>query len=673
MFTAGRLAIYLPKWREITTDQIILQYVQGVKIEFIEGKPPSQSGFRPSVFNTHEHTIVEKELHKLLDKGVIKASCHEPGEYISTIFLRPKNDGSYRVILNLKQFNTFVEYHHFKMDTLDAVLKMIKPGCFMASVDLRDAYYTVPVWAEHQKLLKFMFNGTLYQYTCLPNGLSSAPRIFTKLLKPVYARLHEQGYPNLGYIDDSYLQGDNPVDCTKNVKATVSLFSELGFYLHEEKSVLQPTQQLIFLGFQLDSCKMTVSPTPKKVTKTVHACTQLKNKPVPLVSDVAEVIGILVSNFPGVEFGPLHYRALERDKTLALKCHRGDYTSAMQLSTDSLKELDWWVDNMAHSKSDIVHPNPSIILQSDASKLGWGAVRKDETIGGRWTSTEATAHINVLELQAAFFALKSFAVDENNMHVQLQIDNTTAVSYVNNMGGTQSSQLNALALELWEWAIERSIWLSAVHIPGKENTGADRESRNFSDRHEWSLDKAVFRNIHALYPNLDIDLFATRLNHQLDLYCSWKPDPGAHYVDAFAIDWSKFSFYAFPPFSLVPRCVQKISQDKAKGILVVPLWPTQPWFALLLQMLYDSPRVLPPGPKLLQHPNWDHPHPLHKKLHLMVCPLSGIPSDNLTFLQTQQNFSWPHGEQGPRNSTRRILNSGWTFVVRGISITVNQL
>ena len=138
----------------------------------------------------------------------------------------------------------------------------MKPGCFMVSVD-----YTVPVCAEHEKFLKFMFNGTLYQYTCLSNGLSSAPRIFTKLLKPVYARLHEQGYLNLGYIDDSYLQGDNSLDCTKNVNATVSLFSELDFYLHDDKSVLQPTQQLIFLGFQLDSCKMTVFPTPKRLPK----------------------------------------------------------------------------------------------------------------------------------------------------------------------------------------------------------------------------------------------------------------------------------------------------------------------------------------------------------------------------------------------------------------------
>ena len=124
---------------------------------------------------------------------MIQVSLHEPGEFISPIFLRPKSDRSYRMILNLKKFNEFVEYNHLKIDTLDAVIKMMKPSCFMASVDLQDAYYTVPVHLKHRMYLKFLFNGTLYQYTSLPNGLSSAPP------------LHEQGYLNSVYIDDSLI------------------------------------------------------------------------------------------------------------------------------------------------------------------------------------------------------------------------------------------------------------------------------------------------------------------------------------------------------------------------------------------------------------------------------------------------------------------------------------
>ena len=159
------------------------------------------------------------------------------------------------MILNLKEFNKTVEHHHFKMDTLDTVTKMIKPGCYMASVDLKDAYYTVPIHKDHQKVLKFEFKGCLYKYTCLPNCLSSAPRIFTKLLKPVYSTLHNQGHISMGYIDDSYLQGDIKDECRCNIVSTATLFTELGFYIHPNKSVFMPTQTLTFLGFILDSVK----------------------------------------------------------------------------------------------------------------------------------------------------------------------------------------------------------------------------------------------------------------------------------------------------------------------------------------------------------------------------------------------------------------------------------
>ena len=124
-------------------------------------------------------------------------SSPEKDDFVSTIFLRPKKDGSHRTILNLKQFNEFLEYHHFKMDTLETAISMMKPGCYMASVDLKDAYYMVRIDLSHQKYLKFWFEGQYFQYTCLPNGLASVPRIFTKLLKPVYSALSRGDDENL--------------------------------------------------------------------------------------------------------------------------------------------------------------------------------------------------------------------------------------------------------------------------------------------------------------------------------------------------------------------------------------------------------------------------------------------------------------------------------------------
>lgn len=139
----------------------------------------------------------------------------------------------------------------------------------MASIDLKDAYYSVSVSESHRKYLRFIWKNQLFQFTCLPNGLSSAPRIFTKILKPVYATLRSQGQENVGYIDDSYLQGGTFEDCETNVAVTVKLFRDLGFILNHKKSVFQPTQFLTFLGFILNSVNMTVTLTTEKATKLV--------------------------------------------------------------------------------------------------------------------------------------------------------------------------------------------------------------------------------------------------------------------------------------------------------------------------------------------------------------------------------------------------------------------
>lgn len=662
----------MPGWRRITSDKNILDYVSGVKISFEEGLVPCQTHYRPSIFNAQEELIVRKEIKTLLDKGVIKQSHHEPGEFISTIFLRPKPDGTFRMILNLKEFNQSVEHHHFKMNTLDTVTKMIKPGCYMASVDLKDAYYTVPIHKDHQKFLKFEFKGCLYKYTCLPNGLSSAPRIFTKMLKPVYSTLHNQGHISMGYIDDSYLQGDTRDECRCNIVSTATLFTELGFYIHPNKSVFVPTQTLTFLGFILDSVKMTISPTPEKVEKIVKACCQMVKKAKPLILDVARVIGLIISMFPGAEYGPLHYRVLEHDKTNALAANAGDFNMPMKLSKASIQELLWWITYAPQAQKHISYPTPSMIIQTDASKKGWGAVLDGQKIGGRWTPSEALKHINLLELQAAFFGLKSFADHIRGIHIQLQVDNTTAVAYVNNMGGSKSLELDQLAKDLWEWSISREIWVSAVHIPGISNVDADEQSRHFNDKHEWALNTGAFQEIIAEYPELTIDLFATRLNHKICTYCSWKPDPGCSFVDAFSLNWNTFNFYAFPPFSLIPRCLQKINKDKATGILIVPLWPSQPWFPFLLQHLYKPPWILNPDKNLLQHPGHQEPHPLWRKLKLMVSPVSGIPSQTTTFLDTLPTSSWHLGDPAPKNSTRPTLNSGSSFVVKGKLIVIHH-
>ena len=99
---------------------------------------------------------------------------------------------------------------------------------------------------------------------------------------------------------------------------------------------------------------------------------------------------------------------------------------------------------------------------------------------------------------------------------------------------------------MWLWCIDKGIWLSAAHLPGSQNVQADRASRIFHDQTEWKLDPDIFHRITSQLIKPEVDLFASRLNFQLDRYVSWKPDPGALAVDAFTLDWGSYVFYAFP-------------------------------------------------------------------------------------------------------------------------------
>ena len=545
-FKGGRIRRYFSEWHNLTADTEILQTVRGYLIEFtsmpIQRKIPKEISF-----NNEQLVIVQTEIDTLLRKGVIVKCDREPGDFISKIFVRQKKDGSFRMILNLTQLNTHIAYHHFKMDSLHTAIQMMTESCYMCSVDIKDAYYSCAIHESHQKYLKFCFKDQLYKYVVFPNGLAPLPRVFTKLLKPAYASLRRNGNQSVAFIDDSYLQGATFHDCQNNVIATVSQFTRLGFIIHPEKSQLWPSQQLVFLGFLLDSILMCVKLTSEKHTKLRKLCTKFKKSTQPTIREVSKVLGFLISILPAVQHGRLFTRNIENDKIQALKQNHGDYDALMTLSQSSLKDLDWWHSRNIEHGNPIRIPQPSVVIKSDSSKKGWGCVCEttDVTSQGLWSCDEKQKHINYLELKAAKIALVSLASQFRDTHVRIYLDNVCAVAYIREY----SLECNELARDIWVWALDRNIRLSACHIPGTKNIVADKQSRKFREEMEYKLNPDLFQKVIRHFDfTPDIDLFASRINNQLSPYISWQPDPGASFIDAFSVSWETYHFYAFPPF-----------------------------------------------------------------------------------------------------------------------------
>ena len=469
----------------------------------------------------------------------------------------------------------------------------MKHSCYMGSIDLHDAYYSIPVHKDHQKYLKFAWGCRLYQFTCLAQGLACAPRLFTKVMKPVFATLGGKGHLSRTYLDDSWLVGYSYEECKSNIEDTTNLLRELGRYPHEDKSVTTPTQIIQHLGFILISIDMTVSLTNGKINKLREIAQLVLSHSSMTIRLVAKLVGHMVFCFPGVEFGELYYRQIEIEKSTALKLAKGNFDATMTLSDNAISDTQWWILHAHLSKKAIDRGSIDVVMTTDASLLGWGASKRQTSVGGRWSADEQQHHINYLELKAVLLGLQSLCSMLSNCHIKVLTDNTTAVAYIRNMGGTHSLLCNSMAREIWQWCKERGIWLSVSHIPDVDNVLADKASRVFYDTTEWKLNEAVFSDIIKLWGKPEIDTFASRLNYQTLPYVSWRPDPQTIAIDAFTLNWNYSFIYAFPPFSFISPVLQKILREKVEVIMIVPQWSAQPWYSQLARMLIEQPILLP--------------------------------------------------------------------------------
>ena len=131
------------------------------------------------------------------------------------------------------------------------------------------------------------------------------------------------------------------------------------------------------------------------------------------------------------------------------------------------------------------------------------------------------------------------------------------------------------------------------------------------------------------------------------------------------MNWKPYNFYAFLPFSLLATCLQKIEQDQSTGILIVPMWTTQPWFTLLLNLLTDNPLAPPQTDNLLFLPHSNAIHAISRRLQLMACKVSGSPSSRETFQAKLPTSSCSLCQLVPKNNMPHTSRNGTSFALNG--------
>ena len=172
------------------------------------------------------------------------------------------------------------------MEGLNTLLDLLSGSEFFTTIDLKDAYFSISIHADHYKYLRFEWNSTLFEFICLPFGLSLAPRVFTKVLKPFVASIRKKGIRLVIYLDDMAIISSSRELSSQEAGIVVQIVESLGFIINKEKSVLFPSQKIVFLGYVIDS----VSLPEEKLNKVKEQTLSLSRKPQCSIRELAHVI-----------------------------------------------------------------------------------------------------------------------------------------------------------------------------------------------------------------------------------------------------------------------------------------------------------------------------------------------------------------------------------------------
>ncbi|XP_016107777.1 uncharacterized protein, partial [Sinocyclocheilus grahami] len=232
------------------------------------------------------------------------------------------------------------------------------------------------------------------------------------------------------------------------------------------------------------------------------------------------------------------------------------------------------------------------MLNTDASARGWGAMCSGNAAAGLWSGPRLQWHINCLELQAVWLALRRFKSLLHDKHVLVRTDSTATVAYINHQGGLRSRRMSQLARHLLLWSQKHLRSLRAVHIPGELNRAADELSRQPALPGEWRLHPETVQLIWRRFGDAQVDLFASPDTSHCQWFYSLAEGPLG--TDALACSWPRgLRKYAFPPVSLLAQTLCKVREDEEQVLLVAPYWPSRTWFPELMLLVTAPPWRIP--------------------------------------------------------------------------------
>jgi hypothetical protein len=510
----------------------------------------------------------------------------------------PSGELKHRLISDCRLLNQHLSPPQFRLENIQMVFPVLRKGMFGVKVDLKNAYFHLGVAEVAKPYLCMQVGEKYYQWQEAPFGLSILPYLFQRMMSTLLKKWRAAGLLVWVYLDDILVVNANQKVLQKEVNLVLKDLGALGLNVNTKKSVLQPNQNIQYLGFTLNFKEGTLEVPQQKLKTVRRELGKLVTHTHLSPRKMAAILGTVRSFLTALPF----LRAFTDQLCAFVKLQeKVGWDAPQPLPPDlhsqllEVKEiLQSWQGRNMEGKTAIRQ------LHSDASNLGWAG--KDLVEGTdlhEFWRDQSGLHINVKELYAALQTVKSLTKPGERVH--LGVDNSVAYSYLKKSGG-RKPVFNQLMRPFLLWTQSKEISVE-VNLVKSADMQADFLSRKAPDKGDYTLQRSIFLQVREIFWPFcqpDLDIFASPGNHQLPKWVSRYPHWGAWEVNALEMCLDKVSHcWANPPWTLIHQWLCRLRLAPwVTCLMAVPLWVGTSWWALLAKMHVKG------SPVVLVEPRW---------------------------------------------------------------------
>ena len=579
----GRLRQNMQFWKDIGTSRWVLDIIgRGYYLPLVAD--PKKKLFKNHASVAQQAEFVESAILKLLVAGSVLETDQEHIHICSPLGVVPKKNNKFRLILDLRYLNQHLASFKFKFEDLRVASQLLDLGDWFFTFDLFNGYHHIDIGVEHRKYLGFSElegKDRFFTFASLPFGLSTAPYVFTKVMKPLVSYWRGNAKKLLMYMDDGIGAAASETAASQLATEVKNDLDRSGLMVNAEKSDFQPRQCGEFLGYTLN-LRIGQFQVPKHKTDGLQSLLldALTVSKFITARSLAKITGVIISM--GLALGPVArlftrslYRAQNSVPSLCCK---------VSISEEAFRELIFWRDNFRELDGQPMwqsSPRTDVISYSDASSTGWGGyvVQLGNAVArGHWQEEDAGRSSTFRELKAIRLVLASFAHRLKFKECKHRTDNQNTCSIM--CIGSNNQDLQQEAVRIFAICRIHGIRLHPEWVPRHLNKKADYWSRVI-DTDDWMLNPAHFRELDMLWGPHTIDRFASFNSKQLPRFCARWQCPGCETVDSFTVGWDDENNWIVPPIYCISRIIRHMSFGREAGTLVVPLWTSAPWWPLL--------------------------------------------------------------------------------------------